>query len=266
MVRGDNCRRCVCRSALVEVSAASVCWRGVAGGAVSRELGGGKRTTVRVGGGDEKIDSLRYGRLARVRAGRRRALTASPEDGQFVLSARFVMPAVVLPTHHCVAATNTTTTTTTSSPSAAAAAAVTIAATAAAGNNTTACTTTLYWLPAVDSPACCYCGGRIFVLAGAPATGSSTATNSVRNSISCFDACSSPASRDNFGPFCRCDGAVATTSAVVFFIPYMLGPQSFRPVVLPPAFITAKHLRHQRRINHHRLFNTAVTGSDMETR
>lgn len=218
-------------------------------------------------------------RPARVRARRRRALTAIPEAGQFVLSARFVMPAVVLSIHHCIAATNTTTTTTTAtttkkpSPSAAAAA-VTIAAAAAAvtaGNNST--TTTLYWLPVLDSPACFYCGGRLFVIGGATTStttgnhttgiGSNSSCSSSSSSSgvnNCYDACSLPSR--NFGRLCRCDGAV------VLLVPYVLGPPPcFRPFVLPPAFVAAaaNHLRYHRRI-HHLLYNTAVVGNNMETR
>ncbi|VVC37775.1 Concanavalin A-like lectin/glucanase domain,SPRY domain,SOCS box domain,B30.2/SPRY domain [Cinara cedri] len=196
------------------------------------------------------------------------------------------MPAVVLSIRHCIAATNTTTTATTikkSSPSAAAAAAVTIAAAAAAaaaataaaaaatvtaGNNsTTTTTTTLYWLPVLDSPACFYCGGRLFVVGGATAsttisTGNNTGIGSSSNSScsssvnNCFDACSLPPR--NFGRVCRCDGAV------VLLVPYVLGPPCFRPFVLPPAFVAASnHLRYHRRI-HHLLYNTAVI--NMETR
>lgn len=201
-----------------------------------------------------------------MRAGRRRALTAIPEDGQFVLSARFVMPAVVLPTRHCIAATNTTTKTK-KSPSTAA---VSIAA---AGTNITT-TTTLYWLPVVDSPACCfccYCGGRLFVVGGVPITGRVNSSVGISSAPSRFDACSpsQPPSR-NFGRLCRCDGAVvaATTAAVVVLVPYVLGPPCFRPIVLPPTFVAAaNHLRHHRRIHHqHHLYNTAVAGNNMETR
>lgn len=200
--------------------------------------------------------------MARVRAGRRRALTAIPEAGQFVLSARFVMPAVVLPTHHCIAATNTTTTTT-KSPSAAAAA-VTIAAAAAttAGNNITT-TTTLYWLPVVDSPPCCfccYCGDRLFVVSGTTINGSIGSSNSI---FSCFDACLPPSR--NFGRLCRCDGAVTATVAVVLLVPYVLRLPCFRPIVLSPAFVAAaNYIRHHRRIHH--LYNTAFAGNNMETR
>lgn len=197
-----------------------------------------------------------------MRAGRRRALTAIPEDGQFVLSARFVMPAVVLPTRHCIAATNTTTTTK-KSPSTAA---VSIAA---AGTNITT-TTTLYWLPVVDSPACCfccYCGGRLFVVGGVPSTGRVNSSVGISSALSRFDACSPPPSR-NFGRLCRCDGAVV--AAVVLLVPYVLGPPCFRPIVLPPTFVAAaNHLRHHRRIHHqhqHHLYNTAVAGNNMETR
>lgn len=217
--------------------------------------------------GRKKIDSVRRCRMARVRAGRRRALTAIPEAGQFVLSARFVMPAVVLPTHHCIAATNTTTTTT-KPPSAAA---VTISAATTAGNNITT-TTTLYWLPVVDSPACCfccYCGDRLFVVSGT-ATGT-TINGSIGSSnsiLSCFDACL-PSSR-NFGRLCRCDGAVtATAAAVVLLVPYVLRPPCFRPIVLPPAFVAAaNYIKHHRRIHHHQhhLYNTAFAGNNMETR
>lgn len=220
-------------------------------------------------------------RPARVRARRRRALTAIPEAGQFVLSARFVMPAVVLSIHHCIAATNTTTTATTtkkSSPSAAAAA-VTIAAAAAAvtaGNNstTTTTTTTHYWLPVLDSPVCFYCGGRLFVVGGATTstttgnhtTGfgsisscSSSSSSSSSGVNNCFDAYSLPSC--NFGSLCRCDGAV------VLLVPYVLGPPPcFRPFVLPPAFVAdANHLSYHRR-KHHLLYNTAVVGNNMETR
>ncbi|XP_025207864.1 protein gustavus isoform X1 [Melanaphis sacchari] len=179
------------------------------------------------------------------------------------------MPAVVLPTRHCIAATNTTTSTK-KSPSTAA---VTIAA---AGNNITT-TTTLYWLPVVDSPACCfccYCGGRLFVVGGvSTTTGRVNSVGSGSPLRSRFDACSPPPSSRNFGRLCRCDGAVvvaaATTAAaaVVLLVPYVLGPPCFRPIVLPPTFVTAaNHLRHHRRIHHQHLYNTAVAGNNMETR
>ncbi|XP_029346200.1 uncharacterized protein LOC100160060 isoform X1 [Acyrthosiphon pisum] len=179
------------------------------------------------------------------------------------------MPAVVLPTRHCIAATNTTTTTTTKkSPSSAA---VSIAA---AGNNIT--TTTLYWLPVVDSPACCfccYCGGRLFVVGGVPTTGRVNSSVGISSALSRFDACTPPPPPSrNFGRLCRCDGAVvaATTAAVVLLVPYVLGPPCFRPIVLPPTFVAAvNHLRHHRRIHHqhhHYLYNTAVAGNNMETR
>lgn len=232
-----------------------------------------------------KIDSVRFCRRARVRADRRRALTAIPEVGQFVLSARFVMPAVVLPTRHCVAVTNTSTPTspplllTTKSPSvaavtiAAAAAATAAAAAATVSVNTT--TTTFYWLPVVDSPACyncCYCGGRLLVVGGVTTTGtnvnSSIGSSSSNSSINCFDACSPPSLR-NFGRLCRCDGAVAAaaTAAVVLLVPYVLGPPCFRPFVLPPAFVAAaSHLRYHRRIHNHHLYNSIVAGNSMETR
>ncbi|KAL5235155.1 hypothetical protein ACI65C_002565 [Semiaphis heraclei] len=172
------------------------------------------------------------------------------------------MPAVVLPTRHCIAATNTTTTTK-KSPSTAA---VSIAA---AGTNITT-TTTLYWLPVVDSPACCfccYCGGRLFVVGGVPSTGRVNSSVGISSALSRFDACSPPPSR-NFGRLCRCDGAVV--AAVVLLVPYVLGPPCFRPIVLPPTFVAAaNHLRHHRRIHHqhqHHLYNTAVAGNNMETR
>lgn len=177
-------------------------------------------------------------------------------------SARFVMPAVVLPTRHRIAATNTSTTTTKKSPSSSVAA-VTIAATTTAGQNCT----TLYWLPVVDSPACCYCcycGGRVFgnrqQIIG---------NRSISNNYYCFDACSPSVSR-NFGRICRCssDGTVtAGTTAVVLLVPYVLGPPCFRPIVLPPAFVAAaNHLRHHRRIHHQHLYNSALACSTMETR
>lgn len=213
--------------------------------------------------GGEKIDSVRTCRRARVRAGRRRALTAIPEDGQFVLSARFVMPAVVLPTRHCIAATKNTTTSTKKSPS-------TATVTIAAGNNITT-TTTLYWLPVVDSPACCfccYCGGRLFVVGGVPTTTGRVNTVGCSSPLSRFNACSPPPPSRNFGRLCRCDGAVvAAAAAVVLLVPYVLGPPCFRPIVLPPTFVTAaNHLRHHRRIHHQHLYNTAVAGNNMETR
>lgn len=173
----------------------------------------------------------------RVRADRRRAHTVIPEDGQFVLSARFVMPAVVLPTRHCIATTTTNnsgaTTTTVSS------------------NNTTAAAA-LYWLPVDNNPTvsrCCYyCGGRLQFVTG------------TSGSYNCYDASCSPLSSSPPPPscrICRCDG-----SSVVFLVPYVLGPSWFRPIILPPAFIAAaNHLRHHRRIQ---LYNTAVTS--METR
>lgn len=165
------------------------------------------------------------------------------------------MPAVVLPTHHCIAATNSTTT---KSPSAAA---VTIAAATTAGNNFTI-TTTLYWLPVVDSPACCfccYCGDRLFVVADTTAINGSIGSSS----ISCFDACLPPSR--NFNRLCQCDGAVTATAAVVLLVPYVL--RCFRPIVLPPAFVAAaNYIRHHRRIYYHHLYNTAFVGNNMETR
>lgn len=206
--------------------------------------------------GEPEEKSIVYGRCrrARVRAGRRRALAAIPEDGQFVSSARFVMPAVVLPDRHCFAAT-----TSTKSLSAAA------ADTAAAANTcaTTTTTTTLFWLPVVDSPACycCYCGGRLFVV-GAGNNGSVASRGSVVGRR--FDACSPFSASRYFGRPCRCgDG-----TAVVLLVPYVLGPPCVRPIVLPPAFVTAaaaNHLGHHRRIqHHHQLYNAAV--KNMETR
>lgn len=234
-----------------------------------------RAVTYRVGigvvgdGGGEKIDSVRLCRLARVRAGQRRALAAIPEAGQFVLSARFVMPSVVLPTHHCIAATNTTTTTK-KSPSAV----VTIAAAAVASNNATV-TTTLYWLPVVDSPTCCfccYCGGRLFV------TGNrrhrANTTGFFGSAVGRLVDARSPPSRDYGRLYCGCYGtavaAATAAAAVVLLVPYVLGPPCFRPIVLPPAFVAAAnhHLRHHRRRVHqpHRLYNTAVAGTIMETR
>lgn len=228
------------------------------------------RRSQNVGG--RKIDSVRHGRRARVRAGCRRALSAIPEAGQFVSSARFVMPAVVLPNRHCIAATKSST----KSPSYAAAVTIAAAAVATAGNNiaattTTTTTTTLYWLPIVDSPACCYCcycGGRLFVgtTSGNKASGFGSGTG-----IGCFDACSPPLPSRTFGRLCRCgDG----TAAVVLLVPYVLGPPCFRPsFVFPTAFVAAaaNNFRHHHRWiqQHHRrrhLYNTAVAGYDMETR
>lgn len=186
-----------------------------------------------------------------------------------MLSARFVMPAVVLPTSHCIAAAAATTTTTlTKSHS--------VANTNAAQAT---CTTTFYWLPVVDSPARCYCrycGGRLLFGndCANSTTGAPGSVVAVRAS-SFVDECSPPPpppfpSRDFFNRFCRCDGAVANAAAaVVLLVPYVLGPPCFRPIVLPPAFVAAaNHLRHhRRRIHHlqqyHHLYNTAV---NMETR
>ncbi|XP_050425299.1 protein gustavus isoform X2 [Adelges cooleyi] len=141
------------------------------------------------------------------------------------------MPAVVLPTRHCIATTSSGATTATSSTAAAATA------------------TTLFWLPVVDSPTarCCYCGGsRLQFVGGTP--------RSNCYDLSCSPLTPSPTSRR----VCRCDG----TASVVLLVPYVLGPPCFRPIVLPPAFIAAaNHLRHHRRIQ---LYNTTVTS--METR
>ncbi|XP_025411462.1 protein gustavus isoform X2 [Sipha flava] len=184
------------------------------------------------------------------------------------------MPAVVLPTRHCIAATNTTTTTKKKSPSTAAvtiaAAAAAAAAAATAASNNASVTTTFYWLPVVDSlPTCCfccYCGGRLLIVTGNHRINTS---NSFFGSVGRFvDACSSP-SRDFGRPFCRCNGAAAVAAvaaaAVVLLVPYVLGPPCFRPIVLPPAYVSAaNHLHHHhhyhRRIHHqHRFYNTMET-------
>ncbi|XP_050524446.1 protein gustavus isoform X1 [Daktulosphaira vitifoliae] len=146
------------------------------------------------------------------------------------------MPAVVLPTRHCIATTTTTTTTNNSG------------ATTVSSN--TAAATTVYWLPVDNSTVsrfCCYCGSRLQFVAG------------TSGSYNYYDTSCSPLSSSPPPPcrVCRCDG-----SSIVFLVPYVLGPSWFRPIVLPPAFVAAaNHLRHHRRIQ---LYNTAVTS--METR
>lgn len=265
---GDACAVPDCAAAATHSTA--VAERAVSGGGLPGYVavgGVGGRAVGLLGKGETEEKSIVYGRCrrARVRAGRRRALAAIPEAGQFVSSARFVMPAVVLPDRHCFAATTST--------KSLSAAAVPIAVTAAgtadtAANNTGATTTTLFWLPVVDSPACCYCcycGGRLFVVGGgaATATGNNGSIASRGSVVGRFDACSPFSTSRYFGRPCRCgDG-----TAVVLLVPYVLGPPCFRPIILPPAFVTAaatNHLRHHRRIQHHQLYNAAV--KNMETR